>query len=158
MIAASGLSGVGISRVARSVISARQEDDEEQRLVARLLELVRAASAVWLSVHGGAAAARRLAGESQAGLSAVAAGGPQSAEKQRKSGVWAQRAGSCVRRRAEHKDHVWAWDFVFDRTANGRPLKWLSIVDEYTRECLALEVDRGMTSERRARRARRPVR
>jgi transposase InsO family protein len=42
---------------------------------------------------------------------------------------------------------VWAWDFVFDRTANGRSLKWLSIVDEYTRECLALEVDRGMTSE-----------
>src|SRR3954465_3718330 len=44
-------------------------------------------------------------------------------------------------------DHVWAWDFVFDRTANGRPIRWLSIVDEYTRERLALEVDRNMTSE-----------
>jgi transposase InsO family protein len=42
---------------------------------------------------------------------------------------------------------VWAWDFVFDRTANGRSIKWLSIVDEFTRECLALEVDRGLTSE-----------
>ena len=52
-----------------------------------------------------------------------------------------------MRRRAEHKDHVWAWDFVFDRTANGRSIKWLTIIDEYTRECLALEVDRTMTSE-----------
>lgn len=53
----------------------------------------------------------------------------------------------CVRRRAEHKDHVWAWDFIHDHTSDGRPLKLLSIVDEYTRECLALEVGRGMTAE-----------
>jgi len=38
-------------------------------------------------------------------------------------------------------------DFVFDRTTSGSPLKWLSIVDEYTRECLALKVGRGITSE-----------
>src|SRR4029078_2266603 len=56
-------------------------------------------------------------------------------------------AGGCVRYRAEHKDHVWAWDFVFDRTENGRSIKWLSIVDEYTRECLVLEVDRRMKSQ-----------
>ncbi len=42
---------------------------------------------------------------------------------------------------------TWCWDFVFDRTVNGSPLKWLSIVDEYTRECLALKVDRHITSE-----------
>jgi transposase InsO family protein len=53
----------------------------------------------------------------------------------------------CDRRRAEHKDHVWCWDFVFDRTASGSVLKWLSIVDEYTRECLTLKVDRSITSE-----------
>ena len=47
----------------------------------------------------------------------------------------------------ERKDHVWCWDFVFDRTTNGSPLKWLSIVDEYMRECLTLKVDRGITSE-----------
>jgi putative transposase len=41
----------------------------------------------------------------------------------------------------------WAWDFIFDRTANERSLKWLSVIDEYTRECLALEVGRGMTAE-----------
>ena len=43
---------------------------------------------------------------------------------------------------------MWAWDFVHDRTTDGRPLKWLSIVDEYTRECLALEVDRSITAEK----------
>jgi len=57
------------------------------------------------------------------------------------------KAGGCIRYRAQHKDHVWAWDFIFDRTSNGRSIKWLAIVDEYTRECLALEVNRGMTSE-----------
>ena len=53
----------------------------------------------------------------------------------------------CDRRRATHKNHVWAWDFVFDKTAEGTQLKWLSIVDEHTRECLALKCDRGITSE-----------
>jgi transposase InsO family protein len=42
---------------------------------------------------------------------------------------------------------VWTWDFVFDRTVSGTALKWLSIVDEFTRECLMLKVGRGMTSE-----------
>ena len=55
---------------------------------------------------------------------------------------------SCVRRRAQHKDHVWTWDFIHDRTAGGQPLKWLAITDEYTRECLALEVDRGITADK----------
>jgi len=50
-------------------------------------------------------------------------------------------------RRAERKDQVWCWDFAFDRTTSGTTLKWLSIVDEHTRECLALKVDRGITSE-----------
>jgi len=43
--------------------------------------------------------------------------------------------------------NAWSWDFVFDRTVSGSRLKWLSAVDEYTRECLALKVDRGITSE-----------
>lgn len=51
-----------------------------------------------------------------------------------------------LRRRAEHKDHVWCVDFIHDRDARGRPLKWLSVVDEFTRECLALEVDRSITA------------
>ena len=68
--------------------------------------------------------------------------------KQHKKRRLGHSANSCSRRKAAHKDHVWAWDFVHDRTTNGRPLKWLSIVDEYTRECVALEIGRGITAER----------
>jgi putative transposase len=66
--------------------------------------------------------------------------------KQRKKRRLGSSANGCVRRPAEHKDHVWAWDFLHDRTADGRTLKWFTLVDEYTRECLALEVGRGMTA------------
>jgi len=69
---------------------------------------------------------------------------PQKKRKKRRLGT---SDNGCHRRRAEHKDHVWCWDFVFDRTASGSQLKWLSIVDEYTRECLALKVARSITSE-----------
>jgi putative transposase len=58
-----------------------------------------------------------------------------------------QDANACHLRPSLGKDDVWAWDFLFDRTSNGRSLKWLSLVDEYTRECLALEARRGMTAE-----------
>ena len=64
--------------------------------------------------------------------------------KQRKKRRLGTSANGCVRRRAESKDHVWAWDFIYDRTADGRSLKWLSVVDEYTRECLVLEVRRRL--------------
>lgn len=45
------------------------------------------------------------------------------------------------------KNQVWAWDFIFDRTAGGTSLKWLSVIDEFTRECLCLKVARRMTSQ-----------
>ena len=54
--------------------------------------------------------------------------------------------GSWIRLRPEHRNHVWAYDFVFDRTREGRPLKCLTVVDEYSRECLAIEVARKQTS------------
>jgi putative transposase len=66
--------------------------------------------------------------------------------RQRKKRRLGASANGCVRHRATHRGHVWAWDFIHDRTADGRPLKWLSVVDEYTRECVALEVRRGMTA------------
>ena len=55
--------------------------------------------------------------------------------------------GSCVRRRPEHRDHVWSYDFVQTRTHNGRPVRLLTLIDEYTRECLAIDVARGLKSE-----------
>jgi transposase InsO family protein len=54
--------------------------------------------------------------------------------------------GSCIRRRAEYPNHVWSYDFVMDRTQDGRPIKMLTVVDEYTRECLAIAVRRRLTS------------
>jgi putative transposase len=58
-----------------------------------------------------------------------------------------QDKNACHLRPSRGKDDVRTWDFIFDRTADGLGLKWLSIIDEYTRECLALEVRRGMTAE-----------
>lgn len=55
--------------------------------------------------------------------------------------------GSCVRLRPQHKNHVWAYDFVADRTHDGRPLRMLTIVDEFTREAIAIKVARRLTSE-----------
>lgn len=67
-------------------------------------------------------------------------------KKQPKRGRLWLTDGSCLRHRAEHRNHVWSYDFVADRTADGRPLKMLTIVDEYTRECLAINVRRSMKS------------
>ncbi len=53
----------------------------------------------------------------------------------------------CTRRQAEHKDHVWSYDFVMDETEDGRRLKMMPVVDEYTRECLTIEVERSITAE-----------
>jgi transposase InsO family protein len=69
---------------------------------------------------------------------------PQKKRKKRRLGT---SANSCLRRRAEAMNDVWCWDFVFDHTVHGTQLKWLSIVDEFTRECLCLKVSRSITSE-----------
>jgi len=67
-------------------------------------------------------------------------------QKQPKRGRLWLNDGSCVRLRSERRNHVWAYDFVFDRTHNGRALKMLTVVDEYSRECLRIEVARKLTS------------
>ena len=54
--------------------------------------------------------------------------------------------GSCIRLRAEHANHVWSYDFVADRTHDGRKYRMLNVVDEYTRECLAMRVARRLKS------------
>jgi len=55
--------------------------------------------------------------------------------------------GSCIRLRPQYKDHVWAYDFVYGRTHDGRPFRMLTLVDEYTRECLAIDVARKLRSD-----------
>ena len=67
--------------------------------------------------------------------------------KQPKRGRLWMNDGSCVRRRAEYPNHVWSYDFVMDRTHDGRAIRMLTIVDEYTRECLAIDVGRKLNSQ-----------
>jgi transposase InsO family protein len=54
--------------------------------------------------------------------------------------------GSCIRLRPAHRDHVWSYDFVADRTSNGRSMRMLNVIDEYTRECLCIHVARQVTA------------
>ncbi len=68
-------------------------------------------------------------------------------KKQPKRGRLWLNDGSCVRLRPQHADHVWAYDFVLARTHDGRPLRMLTLVDEFTRECLAIDVARRLNSE-----------
>jgi transposase InsO family protein len=69
---------------------------------------------------------------------------PQKQPKRRR--LWLN-DGSCIRLRPESPNHVWSYDFVTWQTANGRPFKILSVIDEYTRECLALLVGRRITAD-----------
>lgn len=55
--------------------------------------------------------------------------------------------GSCVRLRPQHRNHVWAYDFVQDRTRDGKRLRMLTVIDEFTRECLAIKVARRLNSK-----------
>ena len=68
-------------------------------------------------------------------------------KKQPKRGRLWLNDGSCIRLRPEHKDHIWSYDFVTARTTNGRAFRLLNIIDEYTRECLAILVARKIKSQ-----------
>ena len=68
-------------------------------------------------------------------------------QKQPKRGRLWLNDGSCIRLRPEHKDHVWSYDFVMARTTESRTFRILTILDEYTRECLAILVKRHITSQ-----------
>jgi hypothetical protein len=52
--------------------------------------------------------------------------------------------GSCIRLRPEHRNHVWSYDFVEDRTHDGRKYRMLNVLDEFTHECLAIRVARKL--------------
>jgi putative transposase len=68
-------------------------------------------------------------------------------KKQPKRGRLWLNDGPCIRLRPEYKDYVWSHDFMIDRTAGGRAFKILNIIDEYTRECLAIMVARKITNQ-----------
>ncbi len=66
--------------------------------------------------------------------------------KQPKRGRLWLNDGSCIRLRPTHRDYVWSYDFIHERTRDGRALRMLTVLDEYTRECLALKVARSLKS------------
>jgi putative transposase len=68
-------------------------------------------------------------------------------KKQPKRGRLWLNDGSCVRLRPTHRNHVWSYDFVADRTHDGRSIKMLTVTDEYSRECLAIVVERRLQSD-----------
>ena len=65
-------------------------------------------------------------------------------KKQPKRGRLWFNDGSCVRLRSEHKDHIWSYDYVQARTHDGRSFRMLTVIDEHTRECLAIDVARNL--------------
>ena len=67
-------------------------------------------------------------------------------QKQPKRGRLWLNDGSCIRLRPQHKDHVWSYDFVQDRTHDNKVFRMLCVIDEYTRECLAIRVERKLNS------------
>jgi transposase InsO family protein len=67
-------------------------------------------------------------------------------KKQRPRGRLWLNDGSCIRLRPEHRNHVWSYDFVEAQTHDGRKLRLLTLIDEYSRECLAIRVARCINS------------
>jgi len=121
--------------------------DEEKRLVERMLELVRAHPRrgyrmIWsmLVAEGWKVNRKRI-------YRLWRREGLRVPKKKHKKTRLGKPENGCTRKKAERKNHVWAWDFVHDRTQDGRPLKWLALVDEYTRELVALKVERSIKAK-----------
>ena len=68
-------------------------------------------------------------------------------KKQPKRGILWLNDGSCIRLRPEHKDHVLSYDFMVERTTDGRAFRVLNIIDEFTRESLCGKVNRKISSQ-----------
>jgi transposase InsO family protein len=124
-----------------------QASDDEKRLVARIIELAEQYGRYGyrmitglLQLEGWRVNHKRVERIwRQEGLKV-----PKRQPKRRR--LWLN-DGSCVRLRPQHKDHVWSYDFVAERTADGRAVRLLNIIDEYTRECLSIRVQRHISSD-----------
>jgi transposase InsO family protein len=125
----------------------RRTADDEQRLTARILALVKR-----FGRYGYRRITGLLIGEgwhvNHKRIERIwRREGLKVPRKQAKRGRLWLNDGSCIRRRPEHRNHVWAYDFVHERTHDGRALRMLTMVDEFTRECLAIEVGRKLNSQ-----------
>jgi transposase InsO family protein len=121
--------------------------DEEEKLVARIIEL-----ATQYGRYGYRRITAMLRQESwQVNHKRVERiwrkEGLKVPQKQPKRGRLWLNDGSCIRLRPLYKDHVWSYDFMTARTSDGKPFRILAVLDEYTRECLAILVERHITSQ-----------
>ena len=122
--------------------------DDEERLTADIVELARHMAAMAIG-RSRSCCERQRAGSSMTsgsrriwrreGLKVPARTTPNA------SRLWLA-DGSCLRLRAERPNHVWSYDFVEDRTHEGRKYRMLNIIDEFTHECLAIRIDRKLKS------------
>ena len=121
--------------------------EDEDRLTQAMTELDWPVRPLWLSSHHGAASGRWLGRWQRPGPAPLAQAGSQGAGQTEAPGtrLWLN-DGSCVRLRPERPNHVWSYDFVSSTTHDGRSLRTLTLIDEYTRECLALRVERSIGS------------
>jgi len=125
----------------------RYSPDEERRLLGRMVEL-----ATEYGRYGYRRIGAMLSGEGwQVNHKRVERlwrlEGLKVPERQPKRGRLWLTDGSCIRLRPAYKDHVWSYDFMMARTTEGRPLRLLTVMDEFTRECLAIDVGRRITSD-----------
>lgn len=68
-------------------------------------------------------------------------------KKQPKRGRLYFNDGSCIRLRPAYENHVWSYDFVSDRLANGKKIRMLTVIDEYSRKCLSIKVAHRLNSD-----------
>ena len=85
--------------------------------------------------------------EPEAGRTDLATGGAEGPDEQPKRGRLWLNDGSCVRLRPERPNHVWSYDFVEDRTHDGRKFRMLNVIDEFTRECLAIRIGEAQATD-----------
>jgi putative transposase len=138
---------LGVNR--SGVRSARIIGDERRALVRRIEGLAAAHPRygyrrIWALLRREGWSVNKKAVHRLWRLSGLKLSGPRSKPKKRLP--HGQDKNGCHLDPSRGKDDVWTWDFIFDRTSDGRSLKWLSLIDEYTRECLSLEARRGMTA------------
>jgi transposase InsO family protein len=117
--------------------------DDEERLTADIIELARQYGRYGYRKVT-ACCGCGLAGERQAGGADLEARGLKVPPRQPKRGRLWLADGSCVRLRPERPNHVWSYDFVEDRTHDGRKFRMLNVIDEFTHECLAIRVGRKL--------------
>jgi putative transposase len=131
------------------VRSVRVVGDEQRALVRRIETLAGAHPRygyrrIWVLLRREGWSVNKKAVHRLWQLSGLKLSGPRSKPKKRLP--HGQDKNGCHLEPSRGKDDVWTWDFIFDRTSDGRSLKWLSLIDEYTRECLSLEARRSMTA------------